>query len=268
MPLQPAFTEDYARALYDRVKKRQALEKYKAEKFEYDQQQVRKLANIQQPQGLLQDILPLADHEHDLDVAIKIYEAYKALTPLQASDTAFWVYLSHADLFPFMCKRFNMAEKKNLPDDKFAHYLKLHWFATSDWQVLYTIGAYWWLVYLTKDDNPGRDGSPPANPYKYTKWAFRDTNYRTNFLQYAIGRYKEAVLGYFDFLEANPDIPGEALRLRNRFATKYLNKIGGTRVLSCLDRQFFKNELLKIKPRLLAIKKPASKGGTQKAAVA
>ena len=45
----------------------------------------------------------------------------------------------------------------------------------------------------------------------------------------------------------------QSFKARNRFITKYLNKLGGTRLLSTLSREFFKKELTKIKSQILAV---------------
>ena len=72
-------------------------------------------------------------------------------------------------------------------------------------------------------------------------------------MQYAIARHKEAIFGYFDFLIENPEITSQWFKARNRFITKHFNKLGGTRLLSTLTRDFFTEELNRIKTQILAV---------------
>jgi hypothetical protein len=183
------------------------------------------------------------DASADCESAIALYEAYPTLTPLQASDRAFWTYLTHVDLFQYVQARFPKVKE---PDFDSIQYVYDHWFCGEDWTWRHPLASLWWFVYQTIDEDSD-------DKYKYTRFFFTSFGFRTNFSKYSIARCKEAVFGYFQFLMDNPDVTASYLKTRNRFITKYLNKLGGSRLLSSLPRQAFYDELTRIKPQILAI---------------
>lgn len=67
-------------------------------------------------------------------------------------------------------------------------------------------------------------------------------------------RTKQGLLGILDFLEENQDIMEESFEHRGFFIAKYFNRLGGTKQISFLPREFFKKELESIKGTILAIK--------------
>lgn len=241
MLVQRTFKKGYAEALADAVKNGHNLDLYGKESFPYDAEQVVMIPTLRYPEGLKQKMIPTP--QGDCASAIAIYEAYPNLTPLQASDKAFWTYLTHVDLFEYVQARYPKVLEEdfnNIP------YIYDHWFCGEDWTWRHPLGSLWWFVHQTID-------KASSDPYKYTRFFFTSFGFRTNFAKYTIARHKEAIIGYFDFLMENQDVTSQYLKARNRFITKYLNKLGGTRLLSTLSRDFFKEELMKIKPQILAV---------------
>ena len=241
MIVQRRFKKTYAEELADRVKNGYNLDLYGKESFPYDKEQVVIIPTLRYPEGLKEKMIPTP--QGDFESAVALYEAYPNLTPLQASDKAFWTYLTHVDLFDYVQARF----PKVLEDDfDNVNYIINHWFAPKDWSCRHPLASLWWFIHLTIDENS-------IDKYKYSRIIFSDYGFRTNFAQYSIARHKEAVFGYFDFLIQNPEIIRQSFKARNRFITKYLNKLGGTRLLSTLPREFFTSELTMIKPQILAV---------------
>ncbi len=241
MIAQRTFKKAYAETLADRVRNGYDLDLYGKEAFPYDKDEVLIIPTIRYPEGLLSKLIPTA--QGDCQSAIALFEAYPNLTPLQASDKAFWTYLTHVDLFEYVQARYPKVKQEDFSN---INYVLNHWFYISDWIKVHPLASLWWYVYLTYDE-------ASADPYKYTKQFFESYEFRTNFVQYSIARHKEAVIGYFDFLMENEDVMSQFFKSRNRFITKYLNKLGGSRLLSTLDRNFFKAELTRIKPQILAV---------------
>ena len=66
-------------------------------------------------------------------------------------------------------------------------------------------------------------------------------------------RTKQGLLGILDFLKENPEITDKAFEYRGLFIAKYFNRLGGSKQLSSLPREFFKMELEKIKDIILSI---------------
>lgn len=241
MIVQRTFKKAYAEELADRVRNGFDLDLYSKESFPYDKDQVVMIPTLRYPEGLKDKMIPTS--QGDFESAVALYEAYPNLTPLQASDKAFWTYLTHVDLFEYVQKRYPKVLDEDFDN---INYVLNHWFHTSDWIKVHPLASLWWYVKLTIDESL-------EDKYKYTKFFFDSYEFRTNFVQYNIARHKEAVIGYFDFIIQNPEVMTQWFKARNRFITKYLNKLGGTRLLSTLPREFFTEELTKIKSLILTV---------------
>lgn len=242
MIFQPVFTTAYSTELWQQAKNNSGLERYAKEQFEYDSYQTAIINKLEMPKDLLRKMIPTV--EGDCDSAIALYEAYPGMTPFIATDSALWVYLAHVDLFHYMQNRYAKVKEEDFCDGK---YVMRHWFTGSKWQLSNTLGALWWIVHMTIDKDNQED------KYKYTRQTFEDTHYRTNFLNYTLARNKATVFGLYDFLNDNPEIKKENFRPRFRFMTKYLNRLGGVKLISGLPRDYFYNELMMVKNQVLAI---------------
>lgn len=243
MLLQRTFKKNYAESLLDAVRNNQDLAKYADDYFVYDKDQVVMIPNLQYPEGLIDKMIPTP--QGDCESAIALYEAYPNLTPLQASDKAFWVYLSHVDLFSFVQARYPKVKEPGFDN---VQYVISHWFFGEKWMYRHPIASLWWFVNQTIDEDN------PQDKYKYTRFFFSNYNFRTNLIHFSMSRVKAALFGYFDFLIDNPEIMSQYMENRNRFVTKHLNKLGGTKLLSMLPREYFYNELINIKEQILEVK--------------
>lgn len=241
MIAQRTFKRAYVDTLADNVRNGYNLDLYGRASFPYDSEEVVIIPTLRYPEGLLDKMIPTS--QGDYASAIALYEAYPNLTPLQASDKAFWTYLTHVDLFEYVQSRYPKVKEEGFDN---VNYVLNHWFYIADWVKVHPLASLWWYVYLTYDETND-------DPYKYTRIFFSSYEFRTNFVQYSIARHKEALFGYFDFLLENKEILAQFFKGRNRFITKYLNKLGGSRLLSTLPREFFKHELNRIKPQILAV---------------
>ena len=165
MKLQKVFKESYVKDLRDRVKAGIDLTNYSKEEYPYDVKMVRSIANLYQPEGLL-DKMDFAD---DLVSAKALYESYKDISPLQASNDAFWTYLTHVDLFSYVQQRW----PKVLRGEADKTYIENHWFQGGNAFFQSTLSGLWWSVYCTIDKERGEQ-------YKYeiTDFLFNHINYR------------------------------------------------------------------------------------------
>lgn len=113
--------------------------------------------------NLLHEMLPYLSSQAqiEVDAAIKLYEAFRDLTPLEASYRPFWLYLSHVELFTYMKKRWPVEEAKN----KETHILD-HWFYSSGKLRSHLEGMYWLVRMSVKYD---ASGTPD---YTYTRFLF------------------------------------------------------------------------------------------------
>lgn len=235
MALQKVFKEAYVEVLRSNINPA----KYAAESFEYEESQVQYMANVHQPENLLERM----DEKDELKSAIELYEAYKELTPLAASKNDLWAYLAHVDLFSYMQKRFP-AVTDGTADVK---YIREHWFRSAKGTIRSSLAGLWWSVYCSVDETR-------ADKYELTRMLFQNDNIRTRYFgSSTIFRHREAVMGILEFLVENPNVSGVHFNSRCIYIAQYFNRLGAVKQLAYLDRSFFKNELLKKKPILLTI---------------
>lgn len=235
MALQKVFREAYVEALRNNINPA----KYSGESFEYDESQVQYLANVHQPESLADRM----DEKDDLKSAIVLYEAYKDLTPLAASKSDFWAYLSHVDLFNYMQNRFPSV-KTGEADEKF---IREHWFRSSNGAIRSSLAGLWWSVYCSVDDNR-------EDKYELTRMLFQNDNIRTHYFgPSTIFRHREAVIGILEFLVENPDISSKHFNSRCIYIAQYFNRLGAVKQLAYMDRNFFKEELMRKKDILKTV---------------
>jgi len=227
-----------------RLKTELNVDFYKSNEFVYDKNQVYMFPNIEQTVGLIEKL----DVNDDCKTAIAIYEAFENLEPIQASDERLWVYLAHADLYPYMVKRWNAVQNGTAKDPQ--NYILNHWFLSTSAQsslLRHAIAGLWWSAYLSVDESK-------EDKYELTKVLFRQLDFPTRTLgTYKLGRHKEAVLGILEFIQENEDLFKSKFEPKTRFVTKHLNVIGGVKPISYYDRHFFKSELEKVSDSISAI---------------
>lgn len=160
---QKAFTKEYAADLENNLES--YLPKYGANSFDYDHQKTVNLT-FEKPDGLLEKMLPFLSKESkvEVDAAIKLYEAYKDLTPLEASYRPFWLYLSHVDLYPYMYKRW--IEGQNISKENMESHIASHWFYKNGKLRSHLEGMYWLVRQSVKYDNEN------IPDYTYTRFLF------------------------------------------------------------------------------------------------
>lgn len=235
--LQRTFSDTYVTKLKNDVKTGVSIEKYSANEFEIDMTKLKYVANVYTPTDLLEKMMA---SQTDYEAAIILYEAYKDIPLVLASNEAFWTYLCHTELFDYCKKRYPVEDAKN----KTSHVLD-HWFFGNGYN-RNTLAQLWWGVQETYDDD-NKD-----NAYHLTELFFKNYSFRVIWFTKML-RTKQGLLGILDFLKDNPDIMDVAFEHRGFFIAKYFNRLGGTKQISFLPREFFKKELESIKETILAI---------------
>lgn len=236
--LQRTFSDSYVTKLKNDVKTGVSIEKYSADEFDIDTTKLKYVANVYTPTDLLERMMTA---QSDFEAAVILYEAYKDIPLVLAANESFWTYLCHAELFEYCKKRYPVEDAKN----KTTHVLD-HWFFGSGYN-RNTLAQLWWGVQETFDEKC------IDNPYHLTEIFFRNYSFRVIWFTKML-RTKQGLLGILDFLEENQDIMEESFEHRGFFIAKYFNRLGGTKQISFLPREFFKKELESIKGTILAIK--------------
>ena len=232
MALQKVFTQSYTELLRNSINPA----KYMGDNFAYDATQVRPLMSVRHPENLAEYIV---EHvENDFECAVALYEAYSSITPVFAQDDRLWTYLAHVDLFPYLKKRWPIPEDTT----RQYSYISDHWFRSSA-IIRSSLMGLWWAVYCTIDDQR-------EDKYELTKVLFSNYSLRTHYFGASkMFWYKEATKGILHFIADYPDVANEH---RLQFITKYFNQLGDIKNLASLDEDYFYNECVRIKPRILA----------------
>ena len=229
--LQRTFTSAYVIKLINDVKSGVSIDMYSAREFNIDETKLKYVANVYTPEGLLEKMLAT---ENDFQAAVVLYEAYKEISLVLASNEAFWAYLCHTELFEYCKKRYPVEDAKN----KTSHILD-HWFFGSGYN-RNTLAQLWWGVKESYDEENIN------NPYHLTEIFFKNYSFRVMWFTKML-RTKNGLLGILDFLEENQEVMKTGFEHRGSFIAKYFNRLGGTKQLSFLPREFFKEEFYKLK---------------------
>ena len=230
MALQPVFKRSYIDYLKTHIRPSDYLKDH----FEYDRTQVVRLYGIQQPEDLLQRLNPAP--EGDFQSAVAIYEAYKDITPLFAQQDDLWVYLTHVDLFEYMKKRWPIG---NVEKEKQIEYIQNRWFRHSKHLFRTSLAGLWWQVFLTKDNER-------ENPYELTEVYFGcGQDFHQRFGELTLIRHKEAMIGILEFLKDHPELTAKGFDPRGQYISKLFNSVGSYKLLSNMDKNYFKQALEK-----------------------
>jgi len=239
--LQKTFNENYMKSLRDAVKSGRAIPLYSNNSFEIDQSQVKHLANVYAPKYLVERLVPT--QEGDYESAIAIFEAYKDISPLLASNECFWTYITHTELFNYVQKRWNKVLSGKATSD----YILDHWFMGDNGLSRNAVASLWWSVYCSIDKQRN-------DKYELTKVLFQNFTFRVITFGFSLlMRHNEAMIGILEFIKDTPEIMNGSFESRGRFISKYFNRLGAERQLSYLKRDFFYNTCLHLKERIISI---------------
>ena len=229
MELQTIISKRAIEKIKDDVDLNIGMERFLMDDFPIEDNDLLILPGIAKPENLLNNLN--ANNDGDFKSAVAIYEAYKNLTPLQASEDYLWESLAISDLFPYMQQRWNLKAASDLQSA-----VKNHFFVKSHGIIRQGIGGLWWLVYLSVDEQRN-------NPYELTEVLFR--NYTLRYVRLGVSiifQHKEATIGILQFLK---DHEKEEFSLENvsNALTSYFNKLGAVKQLTFLNRNFFYKEM-------------------------
>lgn len=238
MALQKVFKPEYIQFLKNNIK----VENYLGDSFDYDISQVRSLAQVVAPVDLLDELVPTP--KGDFVSAKAIYTAYKSISPVFAQQDNLWIYLTHVDLYDYVKKRWPIPTGD---EEKAIIHIQNHWFRNQRF-LRTTFAGLWWNVYLTIDEER-------SNPYELTEVMFAaGQDFRTlRFVELPLIRLKPAMMGVLEFLLENPDLINN-FDGRGQYISRYFNMLGGFKQLSAMDKEFFKDTLYRLLPKLKEIK--------------
>ena len=235
MATQKTFTDSYASSLNEKGSRGEDLHLYLDSTFVFDESQTRWVGGLVQPEELLNEMLKHSDKSQDLQAAITLYEGFRQLRSVVASEKPFWIYLGHVDLYPYMHKRFLNDVTRLLQKDPTKPSVILNrWFFPREF-VRNHLAGMWWDVKCTVDETD-------SDPYVYTRTLFHYYDMRSiNFANFKMFRNKAQVKGILKCIGEHPEIFDTYSQDRVRYVTKYFNRLGATKQLIALPWEFFYN---------------------------
>lgn len=235
MELQKTITKSYAEQLRNDIETNASI--YAGDTFDIDDSKILYVPHLGHPEGLLEKM----NADNDFESAKALFEAYSNLTPLQATQQAFWIYLTHTELFPYVQKRWPKVKEEG----DCVNYIIDHWFFGHG-MIRNALAGLWWAVYLTID-------SDSDDPYKYTQFFL--SNYTLRVVRLGptkLMRHKEGVIGIMQYLiDHKDDSSTNSMEDCVNYVVSYFNRLGGAKQLAFLDRTFFCNELDKVHDELM-----------------
>ena len=235
---QTIFTEDYCTLISQSLKAGLTIPNYTlgGDKFVFTDKDTCTLNNF----NVDKDKLTMLNEGTytSLEAAIMLFEAFPDLNPLLASYAPFWFYISHVELIDYMRRRWPhvYVDRDGDPNDEKEQieYIKDYWFPDTGSKSKTWLTNLWWAVYLTVDYRR-------EDKYALTKILFKQEDLRTRTLgTYLLFRHKPATIATLSFIESHLNTTFEhSFQNRCRYMTKYLNYLGGCRLISYMDEEFF-----------------------------
>jgi hypothetical protein len=230
------FSSVYVDKLYRSVVQTQNYSSYLSETFAFEQEITKG------PTGIFMDSdFNLDSEKSDLENSKKMYETFKNLTEVQASDERFWSYLIHVHFWKYMRKRWP-AEKAEEPinrirDRYFLRTLNLRSLTRNG------LARLWWYAHLTYNKSA-------KNPYENLEILLSRQDLVVGITERALGSNKNIRFGLLDFLKTNPEIAQSEIKTRKLLVG--LNLAGGVKMLPFLNIYEIKSLLEKVKENQFA----------------
>lgn len=228
MSIQKIFLPEYTDCLKQNLRLGKSADLYNKEDFEIDYENVIPLVGVQAPTNIEETAQFLLSHKNDDYLcAIKLYETYKNITPLIASQECFWAYLTHSHFFKYTKERWYNEGYSSESIEK-------RWFFKGN-RFLNSLYNLWWSVYLTTTDSKD-------SPYELTKILFKNETFRTRvFGTSLLIRHREAMIGILEFIKENEEKFTKSFEDNGRALCKFFNHVGATKQISYLDKDYFKH---------------------------
>jgi hypothetical protein len=179
---------------------------------------------------------PKDREDFEFQNAVLVYEAYKMMSPVEATDVRLWTYLTHVTFWDYMKVR---RPIQNQPSDKRKEYILEHWFVdkiNTAKLLRNDISLLWWVTYLTYDEHR-------KDPYELTREVFTMLDYTRHLLPGTQGRNKKFVQALLEYVVENKPLFSSYKESKVRFLMRQTNYIAGYRVLPTLSKDETKQAL-------------------------
>lgn len=175
-------------------------------------------------------IKPEGDKKYNFENARIIFETYKDLPLIKASDPGLWTYLTHATFWKYMKLRWPNTDKGS--------YILEHWFVRNIGApdlARNAISSLWWGCYLTFDEKR-------KDPYELTKQLFSMLDFYRTLIAGVQGRNREFTTAILEYIIENENLFSLKKEGKVRLLMRRTNAVGGYKLFTSLN----KNEIKKI----------------------
>lgn len=192
-----------------------------------------------------EDILNRCDPSDDFSVAKELYRSLYDLRGnlMLAAQARLWTSLAHRQLAPYM--RIRRRVVAGDPIDRKVAFVQEHWFLKSSSQhalMRHPLAGLWWGIHLSNMIGEGW-----SDEFALTKIFFRQKDFRSRTAgTSSILSCKSTLVGLLEFIRRNPSLFDQYFEPKARFITRYINKLGGVKVLSMLSPEDIVRELDKV----------------------
>lgn|SRR5574344_1098432 len=177
----------------------------------------------------------IAQKGFDFDNAIELYQTYK-LSRVEASNRGLWTYLSLNKFAKYNKSLFNInKDVKDIQGYIYDHYV----LGKSPSSMLrHTLCGMWWAVKLSVDENR-------EDKYELTEILFKQISFFSRFLGINLIALEPALHGILEFIAEHKELFEHNFESRMRFISTVVNRLGGTKLICAMDKDFFKSEFEK-----------------------
>jgi len=233
---QRIFSSRYIERLYIELTESEDYSKYELDEFPYEEDYPKGGTGITVPESI-ELVMPEGSDRKDLENTKILYEAYRSLTPTQASDARLWTHLTHVNFWNYMQQRWPLNEAKKpinrVRDRYFLRSLKLETLIRNG------LSRLWWYGFLTYDENR-------SNPWELTEILLSRADLAVGITERAFGCNVNIRTAILEFLAENPDVK-ESENLSRELLVR-LNLVGGVKNLPFLEIEEIKSVLKEIRP--------------------
>lgn len=174
--------------------------------------------------------------EHDLEVALSVYDHLGVMDRANAADPRLWSYLAFTTFRNYMERRWPLTV------DDWRARVRARWLLTSASRGTldrHGVSSLWWLVNATHDPERSRTLSAATDDeFAYTRVLFRNQDWIQSAFDREIGAFTEVVLAAVDqFLESRPKNRGKFIQA----LMKELGLVGAYQDLGVLGADELRN---------------------------
>jgi hypothetical protein len=235
MAFQKVFKNNYIKSLEERIIKGEPeiLELYEKDHFPIEDENCLIDARLTIPDEIML-ILPQGENKHNLENAKIIFEIYKDLPLIKASDPGLWTYLTHGTFWKYTRTRWPIEQLK--PNIDKSSYILEHWFVKNVGApdlARNAISSLWWGCYLTYDKNR-------ENPYELTEQLFSMLDFYRTIIAGVQGRNAEFTHAILEYILERPDLFSAKKEGKVRLLMRRVNAIGGYKLFTSLSKDQIK----------------------------